>query len=134
MLKSSTTAGAIRFRRTLSRSTSLASVLLVCALIVASIAPAAAATPTVRPAPISASPYVVIYGDSIVHSAGPFVRLALARYGIRLIDASVGGTAPCDALQFVASDMARYDPRLVVIGYVGNSFSPCINGTQGEDV
>jgi hypothetical protein len=77
---------------------------------------------------------VVIYGDSIVHAAAPIIRQSLSRYGITLVDASVGGTAPCDALQFVGSDMARYNPELVVIAYVGNALSPCINGTTGEDV
>jgi hypothetical protein len=91
----------------------------------------AGATPAVAP---PGNRTVVVYGDSIVHAATPFVRLALARYGVNLIDASVGGTAPCDALQFVGSDMARYDPAAVVIAYVGNAYSPCINGTTGEEI
>ena len=76
----------------------------------------------------------MVYGDSIVHAAAPFVQSTLARYGLTVVDASVGGTAPCDALQFVGSDMERYNPDLVVIAYVGNALSPCINGTDGQDV
>jgi hypothetical protein len=91
----------------------------------------AGATPAGAPPP---GRTVVVYGDSIVHAAAPFVRLALARYGVTVIDASVGGTAPCDALQFVGTDMARYDPAAVVIAYVGNAFTPCINGTIGENI
>jgi hypothetical protein len=30
--------------------------------------------------------------------------------------------------------MVRYNPAVVVIAYVGNTFSPCINGTTGEDI
>ena len=102
-----------RLRPALLSLESLISVLVVvCALIGASAAPTVAAT---NSAPVT-RPVVVIYGDSIVHAAAPFVEVALARYGVTLIDASVGATAPCDALQFVNSDMTRYDPELVVIG------------------
>jgi hypothetical protein len=88
--------------------------------------------PSAVPAPMQRT--VVVYGDSIVHAAAPFVHLALAREGVNVIDASVGGTSPCDALQFVKSDMARYSPAAVVIAYVGNTFSPCINGTTGAAI
>jgi hypothetical protein len=76
----------------------------------------------------------VLYGDSIIHGAAPFVTLELARYGITVINASVGITSPCDALRVVDSDMVKYNPELVAIGYVGNSFTSCINGAQGLDI
>ena len=79
-------------------------------------------------------PVVLVYGDSIVHAAGPALEAMLAPHGIAVVDASVGGTAPCDALQFVPGDMVKYDPDLVVVAYVGNAFSPCINGTPDKDV
>jgi hypothetical protein len=107
-------------------------VTVVAAVLGGPVAPAHAATPGQVPPPPDR--VVVVYGDSIVHAAAPFVRATLARYGVTLVDASVGGTAPCDALQFVGADMARYDPAAVVIAYVGNAYSPCINGTEGEDV
>lgn len=82
----------------------------------------------------NSSPFVIVYGDSIVHAAGPALQAMLASHGVSLVDASVGGTAPCDALQFVQGDMQKYDPALVVIAYVGNAFSPCINGTPDRFV
>jgi len=85
------------------------------------------------PAP-RVSPVVIVYGDSIVHGAGPFLRTMLAQNGVTLVDTSVGGTSPCDSLPFVNSDMQRFDPTLVVIAFVGNSFSPCINGTPNQYV
>jgi hypothetical protein len=94
--------------------------------------------PTTLPAQVAYPPFkppvVIVYGDSIVHAAGPALEAMLAPHGIAVVDASVGGTAPCDALQFVPGDMAKYDPDLVVVAYVGNAFSPCINGTPDKDV
>ena len=94
----------------------------------------AGAVPTPAPPAPVRSRVVMVYGDSIVHAATPFLRAELARYGVNVLDASVGGTAPCDALQFVDSDMVRFDPVAVVIAYVGNGYSPCINGTTGESL
>jgi hypothetical protein len=91
--------------------------------------------PTVAPAAPAlpfTPPIVIVYGDSIVHAAGPALQAMLAAHGVSLVDASVGGTAPCDALQFVQGDMQKYRPALVVIAYVGNAFSPCINGTPDQ--
>jgi len=102
--------------------------------------PPAATAATAPPIPTQVAyppfkpPVVLVYGDSIVHAAGPALEAMLAPHGIAVVDASVGGTAPCDVLQFVPGDMVKYDPDLVVVAYVGNAFSPCINGTPDKDV
>jgi hypothetical protein len=131
-MNSSDTAGRSRSKRSrwLLRVVSL----LVAGSTVAVPAASAGAAPAPTPAPSTRPPVVLVYGDSIVLAAAPSLQTLLAREGITVVNASVGATAPCDALQFVQSDMVKYDPSLVVIAYVGNSFSPCINGTHGLDV
>jgi len=77
---------------------------------------------------------IAVYGDSLLHSAGPrwrwIIASSLPDWGT--VDRTEWGTAPCDHLEQMEADArSRWNIRVVVLAYFGNQATPC---TQGHDV
>ncbi|HEY3096571.1 MAG TPA: hypothetical protein VGK05_07005 [Acidimicrobiia bacterium] len=71
--------------------------------------------PTKRPGP------VVMYGDSLLEEASPYVR---STEQVR----AFGGTALCDWVDNIAKASALEQPSVMVIEFVGNNLTQCMNG------
>lgn len=83
----------------------------------------------------AAEPLVLVYGDSLVYEAQPYAEQLLRDVG--RVDYRVTGTAgaaTCDWLPGMRADAARLHPAAVVIGFFGNSFSPCMQDRAGHPV
>ena len=91
------------------------------------------ATPTATEtvAPLT-SPVVVLYGDSLAWEARHVFEQALADQPVQVVTRTYGGTAICDWFDEMADDAATLQPGLVVIEFVGNNFTPCMQDSAGE--
>src|SRR4029077_731560 len=59
---------------------------------------AAAAPSTSLPGPPTNNPHVIIYGDSLVTQAEPYLHAVSPALGLEVEARALGGTAPCDFL------------------------------------
>lgn len=85
-----------------------------------------AALPSV-PARAAAPPTVLIYGDSLVHEADPYLRLLLRDHGRTAGQiVGVGGGAACDVLPTMREDARRHRPAAVVLAFSGNALTECM--------
>jgi hypothetical protein len=100
------------------------------AALVLVLAGAPMATATTRPAP-PPRPLVLVYGDSLVHEAMPYLPTVfrVARIPYRAVGAS--GGAVCDLLPAMRQDVGRR-PTAVVIEFSGNALSACMRDSQGR--
>jgi len=99
-------------------------------VVVAVLAGLAAAIPA---ATADDGPSFLVYGDSLVHEASPYVHRMLRE--IAGVDAKAHGApggAPCDLREEMVSDAARYRPAAVVIAFSGNAFTSCMRDRNGE--
>lgn len=64
---------------------------------------------------------VLMYGDSLLESAKPYVQTTDQ---VR----AFGGTALCDWVDNMAKAASIEQPSVMVIEFVGNSLTPCMNG------
>jgi hypothetical protein len=64
---------------------------------------------------------VLMYGDSLLESASPYVR---STDQVR----ALGGTALCDWVDNMAQAAAIEQPSVMVVEFVGNNLTPCMNG------
>jgi hypothetical protein len=71
--------------------------------------------PPKRPGP------VLMYGDSLLEEASPYVR---STDQVR----AFGGTALCDWVDNIAKASVLEQPSVMVIEFVGNNVTPCMNG------
>jgi len=64
---------------------------------------------------------VLMYGDSLLESASPYVR---STDQVR----ALGGTALCDWVDNMARAAVIEQPSVMVVEFVGNNLTPCMNG------
>lgn len=69
---------------------------------------------------------VLMYGDSLLESASPYVR---STDQVR----ALGGTALCDWVDNIAKASAVEQPSVLVIEFVGNNLTPCMDGYKTPD-
>jgi hypothetical protein len=74
---------------------------------------------------------VFVYGDSLVTQAEPYLSPVARALGMKLQTRAFGGTAPCDALASLGTDLRRSRPAIVVFAFSGNSFTECMRGEDG---
>ena len=78
-------------------------------------------------------PVVVLYGDSLAWEARHAFKGAFAdRPGVQVVERTFGGTAICDWFDEIAADATTLKPGLVVIEFIGNSFTPCMSDPAGQ--
>jgi hypothetical protein len=78
---------------------------------------------------------VILYGDSLsVEAGGPFVEAMRVATDAEVVTRAQPGTAPCDAYEAMAADMAdpATRPDVVVLQYTGNNATDCVAGPGGE--
>lgn len=85
------------------------------------------AAPTTLDVPSLPLTTVVLLGDSLMWETSPYLVQLLG--GRQVLDRSFGGTAPCDGL-FI--DPPVDASTLVVVSFIGNSFTPCMTDANGE--
>ena len=79
-------------------------------------------------------PVVVLYGDSLAWEARHVFEHALADEPVEVVTRTFGGTAICDWLDEMADDAATLRPGLVILEFVGNNYTPCMQDASGAPV
>jgi len=95
---------------------------------------AAAAPSTSLPGPPTNNPHVIIYGDSLVTQAEPYLHAVSPALGLEVEARALGGTAPCDFLQPLQDDLDAHKVDLVVWAFSGNSIGSCMDGADGKPI
>lgn len=85
--------------------------------------------PSSTVAPTERVERVLVVGDSITQSAQEPITAALAAQGADVRILAWGGTAPCDWIDPVTTEVATFDPDVVLIEFAGNDLTPCIADT-----
>ena len=83
-------------------------------------------TPTARPAPSKSRGPVLVYGDSLIEQATPYLQ---STDQVR----AFGGTALCDWVDKMARAATVEQPSMMVVEFVGNDLTPCMQGYQTPD-
>jgi hypothetical protein len=83
-------------------------------------------TPTPRPTASGSRGPVLIYGDSLIEQATPYLQ---STDQIR----AFGGTALCDWVDKMARAAAVEQPSMMVVEFVGNDVTPCMQSYQTPD-
>jgi hypothetical protein len=80
-----------------------------------------------------ARPGVIVYGDSLVWESATAIRRAYSATGKtwRLHVDAFPGTAACDPLRLIRSDIAKGHARLVVLAFAGNTHYECMEDAHG---
>lgn len=89
-----------------------------------------AATPAVATA-ADAQPRIIIYGDSLVTQAEPYLEIVSKALGLQVEARALGGTAPCDFLSPLQDDLDAKRVDLVVWAFSGNSIGSCMVDEKG---
>jgi hypothetical protein len=75
---------------------------------------------------------VILYGDSLAFEARDAFTLAVKSGGkAEVVNRSYGGTAICDWLDRMRSDVQDLQPSAVVLEFVGNNVTRCMRGPDG---
>jgi hypothetical protein len=69
---------------------------------------------------------VLVYGDSLIEQASPYLR---STDQVR----AFGGTALCDWVDKMAQAATVEQPSVMVVEFVGNDLTPCMQGYQTPD-
>jgi hypothetical protein len=69
---------------------------------------------------------VLVYGDSLIEQASPYLR---STDQVR----AFGGTALCDWVDKMARASAVEEPSVMVVEFVGNDLTPCMQGYETPD-
>ena len=77
-------------------------------------------------------PVVMLYGDSLAWEARHVFAQALADEPVEVIIRTFGGTAICDWHDEMTDDAATLRPGLVIIEFVGNNYTSCMQDREGE--
>jgi hypothetical protein len=83
-------------------------------------------TSTGRPAPSKSRGPVLVYGDSLIEQATPYLQ---STDQIR----AFGGTALCDWVDKMARAATVEQPSMMVVEFVGNDLTPCMQAYQTPD-
>jgi hypothetical protein len=94
----------------------------------------AAATPAAATQTPQAMPHVIIYGDSLVTQAEPYLQIVSRALGLEVEARAIGGTAPCDFVPRIQEDIAAKRIDLAVWAFSGNSVGSCMLGADGKPV
>ena len=78
-------------------------------------------TPTARSTPSRSRGPVLVYGDSLIEQASPYLRSTDQVQAF-------GGTALCDWVDSMAKASAIEQPSVMVVEFVGNDLTPCMQG------
>jgi len=81
---------------------------------------------TGRPTPSKSRGPVLVYGDSLIEQATPYLQ---SSDQIR----AFGGTALCDWVDKMARAATVEQPSMMVVEFVGNDLTPCMQGYQTPD-
>jgi hypothetical protein len=69
---------------------------------------------------------VLVYGDSLIEQASPYLQSTDQVHAF-------GGTALCDWVDKMARAATVEQPSVMVVEFVGNDLTPCMNGYQTPD-
>lgn len=94
----------------------------------------ATATPAAATEGPQELPHVIIYGDSLVTQAGPYLEIVSHALGLEVEPRAIGGTAPCDFVPRIQEDVAAKRVDLAVWAFSGNSVGSCMVGADGKPV
>jgi hypothetical protein len=83
-------------------------------------------TSTARSAPSKSRGPVLVYGDSLIEQASPYLRTTDQ---VR----AFGGTALCDWVDKMARAANAEQPSVMVVEFVGNDLTPCMQNYQTPD-
>ena len=86
-------------------------------------ASSSSSTSTERPTPSKSRGPVLVYGDSLIEQASPYLR---STDQVR----AFGGTALCDWVDKMAHAANVEQPSVMVVEFVGNDLTPCMQGYQ----
>jgi hypothetical protein len=76
-------------------------------------------------------PVVLVYGDSLVWESKKYINAGIdSKVWTRHVLA-VPATAPCDWLQRLPGDVAKYHPVEITLATEGNSATPCMDDANG---
>ena len=81
---------------------------------------------TGRPTPSKSRGPVLVYGDSLIEQATPYLQ---STDQVR----AFGGTALCDWVDKMARAANVEQPSMMVVEFVGNDLTPCMQGYQTPD-
>src|SRR5215218_6563078 len=111
----------------MSRTNASRQSVIVVVAVVALIATAAVVSAVARPAR-----RVILYGDSLAFEARDFFSLAMqADTEVEVVNRTFGGTAICDRLDQMRRDVRDFQPTAVVLEFVGNNVTSCMQGRNG---
>jgi len=82
---------------------------------------------TTRPTSSRSRGPVLVYGDSLIEQASPYLR---STDQVR----AFGGTALCDWVDKMARAATVEQPSVMVVEFVGNDLTPCMQGYQTPDL
>ena len=80
---------------------------------------------------VEPSPRVFVYGDSLVVQSEPYLDAVGRSLGMTVEPRAFGGIAPCDALDWLARDLRKSSPDVVVFAFSGNSLTDCMRLPDG---
>jgi hypothetical protein len=83
-------------------------------------------TTTAQSAPSKSRGPVLVYGDSLIEQASPYLR---STDQVR----AFGGTALCDWVDKMARAANAEQPSVMVVEFVGNDLTPCMQNYQTPD-
>lgn len=83
-------------------------------------------TSTAQSAPSKSRGPVLVYGDSLIEQASPYLRTTDQ---VR----AFGGTALCDWVDKMARAANAEQPSVMVVEFVGNDLTPCMQNYQTPD-
>jgi hypothetical protein len=99
---------------------------------IASSSPAVTAPSTTPAVAAGTKPHVIIYGDSLVTQAEPYLTLVSPALGLDVEARALGGTAACDFLAPLNDDLQAERADLVVWAFSGNSIGSCMVDDDGN--
>jgi hypothetical protein len=78
----------------------------------------------------------LIYGDSVTHESRTMVaQYSATKVGWKHTVRAYGGTAPCDWITWLPTDLATHQPSIVAISTMGNvSVTGCTNDGNGNNL
>jgi len=82
--------------------------------------------------PATQRPRVFVYGDSLSVQADPYLTAIGKIFGLTIKVHAFSGTAPCDFLPFLQSDLGAKRPDVVLFAFSGNSIATCMLDDTGK--